>query len=236
MKSLLVRFLPLIAAFLLALAAAAQTNSPKHPTWWAKYQYLAAHGFDKGGSSTRSTITGKNVDASNECGPQSETFITLNSSQTSTLAAGSNEIFRLPMRGYFSTNGGGSWGGVDLSLPPPLAGTNDTRFGSDPSLAFDTSGNLYYSYIVVFFGNGFGVNGSEMAVAHSTNGGRTYPATTFFNFQTGRSIISTNRETTKDWFPMGEFLILCGPIAACNYSLRQVAGPIWIWKRSSRPQ
>src|SRR5437870_12081748 len=86
------------------------------------------------------------------------------------------------MRGYFSSNGGGSWGGVDLPLPPPLQGTNDTRFGSDPSLAFDTSGNLYYSYIVVFFGNGFGVDGTEMAVARSTNCGRSYAFTTFFSF------------------------------------------------------
>ena len=28
---------------ILAGAAAAQTNSPRHPTWWAKYQYLLKH-------------------------------------------------------------------------------------------------------------------------------------------------------------------------------------------------
>ena len=49
---------------------------------------------------------GSNIDISNECGPQSETFITINPANTRQLAAGSNEIFRLPMRGYFSSKGG----------------------------------------------------------------------------------------------------------------------------------
>src|SRR2546423_11220874 len=82
------------------------------------------------------------------------------------------KIFRLPMRGYFTTNGGGSWGGVDLPLPP--AKGNGTDFGSDPTLAFDTQGNVFYGYIVVFFGNGNGINGTEMAVAKTTDGGEKY--------------------------------------------------------------
>ena len=53
----------------------------------------------------------------------------------------------------------------------PAKGANGTRFGSDPSLAFGTSGKRPYSYIVVFSGNGNGVNGSEVAVAKSTDGG-----------------------------------------------------------------
>lgn len=112
-----------------------QTLNPNQPTWWQKYQTLLKNGASNGGGPTSSVIVGSNVDLSNECGPQSETFITLNHQNTNMLAAGSNEIFRLPMRGYFSSNGGSSWGGVDLPLPPPLSGTNDTRFGSDPSLA-----------------------------------------------------------------------------------------------------
>ncbi len=35
------------------------------------------------------------------------------------------------------------------------------------------------------FGNGSGVNGTEMAAARSTDGGRTYPSATFFSFETG---------------------------------------------------
>src|SRR5205823_6324755 len=131
--------------------------------------------------STSSVAFGTNVDVSNECGPQSETYITLNTKSPKNLAAGSNEIFRLPMRGYFSKDGGKTWGGVDLPLPPAI-GTNGIDFGSDPTLAFDSSGNLFYGYIVVFFGAGNGIKGTEMAVARSTDGGKTYPGVTYFSF------------------------------------------------------
>src|SRR5437764_13934159 len=113
------------------------------------------------------------------------------------LAAGSNEIFRLPMRGYFSSNGGASWGGVDLPLPPAI-GANGIDFGSDPTLAFDTRGNLFYGYIVVFFGNGSGINGTEMAVARSTDGGKTYSSVNFFGFAGGSSHFNDNPMITAD--------------------------------------
>jgi len=100
------------------------------------------------------------------------------------LAGGSNEILRNPMRGYSSGDGGNTWAGVDLPLPPPI-GANGSDFGSDPSLAFDTSGNLFYSYIVVFFGAGNGINGTEVAVARSTDGGKSYPFANFFSFSGG---------------------------------------------------
>ncbi|HEY6969502.1 MAG TPA: sialidase family protein [Candidatus Angelobacter sp.] len=190
-------FLLLICTACASLAPA-QTLNPNQPTWWAKYQRLLNSGAGNGGGPTSSVMVGANVDASNECGPQSETFITLNPSNTDTLAAGSNEIFRLPMRGYFSSNGGSSWGGVDLPLPSPLSGTNDTRFGSDPSLVFDTQGNVFYSYIVVFFGNGNGVNGTELAVARSTDGGQTYPQTAFFSFQSGGNHFNDKPMITAD--------------------------------------
>src|SRR5258707_10463226 len=94
---------------------------------------------------TQSVAVGSNVDVSNEPGPQSETSIAINPSARSQIVAGSNEIFRLPMRGYFSVNGGSSWGGVVLPLPPPLT-INRTHFGSDPSVAWDTHGNVFYAY------------------------------------------------------------------------------------------
>jgi hypothetical protein len=173
----------------------AQTNSPDKPTWWAKYQALLA-GADKKASNTSPTA-GANADASNECGPQSETFIAINPANPTTLAAGSNEIFRDPMRGYFSTDGGATWGGVDLPLPDAI-GTNGTRFGSDPSLAFDTHGNLYYSYIVVFFSNGNGINGTQMAVAKSADGGKTYPSVSYFSFQSGGNHFNDKPMVTTD--------------------------------------
>jgi hypothetical protein len=163
-------------------SAGAQTNGPDKPTWWNKYEYLAAHGPDTC-SGANGLQVGANVDVSNECGPQSETYMTINPARPRMLAAGSNEIFRLPMRGYFSSDAGVTWGGVDLPLPP--AKGNGIDFGSDPSLAFDTLGNVFYSYIVVYFGNGNGINGTAMGVARSSDGGRTYQQFTLFSAEGG---------------------------------------------------
>ncbi len=155
-------------------------SSPySHPTWWAKYQTVSAPGFKSSHSSTTSSVkVGANVNVSDEPGPQSETAIAINPSNASQLVGGSNEIFRLPMRGYFSSDGGGTWGGVDLPLPPPIA-HNGFDFGSDPGVAWDLHGNVYYSYIVVFFSTGGSINGTEMAVARSSDGGHSWMATYF---------------------------------------------------------
>jgi len=106
---------------------------------------------------------------------------------------------------YRSTDAGGTWGGIDVPLPPPLSGTNDTRFGSDPSLAFDTQGSVFYSFIVVFFsgafnspGNGVGINGTEMAVARSVNGGSTWPLLTQFSFDGGENHFNDKPMITVD--------------------------------------
>src|SRR3954469_15864917 len=179
------RLVPAVSAcVLLAFGASAsgQTNTSDKPTWWAKYEYLAANGPDTCTAQPTFSV-GRNVNVSTECGPQSETYITINPARPKKLAAGSNEIFRLPMRGYFSSDGGSTWGGVDLPLPPPKG--NGIDFGSDPSLAFDTRGNVFYSYIVVFFGNGNGVNASAMGVARSNDGGGTYPQFTLFSEEGG---------------------------------------------------
>jgi hypothetical protein len=184
-------------AFVSVVSAAAQTNNPNQPTWWNKYQQLSGRSAPTGnGLAGASLQADTNVDASNECGPQSETYIAINPAAPSTLAAGSNEIFRLPMRGYFSTDNGASWGGVDLPLPPAIG--NGIDFGSDPSLAFDTRGNVFYSYIVVFFGHGNGINGTEMAVARSSDGGATYPNVTFFSFSGGENHFNDKPMITSD--------------------------------------
>src|SRR5207253_1436478 len=172
------------------------------PTWWDKYQFLRDNGADSSGGTTSSVAFAGNVDVSNECGPQSETFIAINPNKTKVLAAGSNEIFRLPMRGYFSSNGGGSWGGVDLPLPPSKS-KSGFDFGSDPTLAFDSGDNLFYGYIVVDFSgvnsvNGNGINGTAMAVARSTDGGKTYPTVAFFAFQSGENHFNDKPMITAD--------------------------------------
>lgn len=175
-----------------AAGAASQSASTySQPTWWQKFQTVTAPGFKplSGPGATKGISVGSNVDVSNEPGPQSETSIAVSPSSPSQLVAGSNEIFRLPMRGYFSSDGGSSWGGVDLPLPPPLV-KNGTDFGSDPAVAWDTHGNVFYSYIVVFFSSGFpngvAINGTEMAVARSSDGGRTWKSA-FFALQPGET-------------------------------------------------
>ena len=190
---------------LFTLVAAAQTNSPDKPTWWDKFQFLLNNGAEPNQGPSASLAAGPNVDVSNECGPQSETYITLNPFSPSTLAAGSNEIFRLPMRGYFSSDGGATWGGVDLPLPPAI-GANGINFGSDPTLAFDSSGNVFYGYIVVFFSPRFGgINGTEVAVARSTDGGKTYPSVTFFSFEGGENHFNDKPMITADANPASPF-------------------------------
>src|SRR5712692_10485762 len=134
----------------------AQNNTSHNPTWWAKYQYLSQNAASPGGRSTSSLTVGSNVDVSNECGPQSETYIAINPNQPKQLAAGSNEIFRLAMRDYF--------------------------FGA----AFITPSN------------GVSINGTELAVARSTDGVKTYPQVTFFEFNGGENHFNDKPMITAD--------------------------------------
>ena len=186
--ALLVLFILLVGVFPFSMSASASSSTTSYslPTWWAKYQrLLKGSSASKPGSETQALSVGANVDVSNEDTPQSETSITVNPNNPMILVGGSNEIVRLPMRGYFSSNGGKSWGAVDVPLPPP-ATTNGTDFGSDPGVAFDTRGNVYYSFIVVFFNRTFAaIQGTEMAVAKSFDGGKSWPQVTFFNFNSG---------------------------------------------------
>src|SRR5438046_3040696 len=193
--------LSLLLAF---CATTALARDPNNPTWWDKYQYLIKTGEIAGGATTTSVASGANVDVSNECGPQSETYITLNTANPKNLAGGSNEIFRDPMRAYSSSDGGKTWSGTDVPLPPPI-GTNGIRFGSDPTLAFDTAGNLFYGSIVVFFGGGNGINGTQMSVARSTDGGKTFPLTTFFDFSGGSDHFNDKPMITADANANGPF-------------------------------
>jgi hypothetical protein len=195
------RKLTVMLAVCFGISALAQngnlTNNTNVPTWWDKYQYLLKNGPSNSPAKTSSASVGPNVDVSNECGPQSETYVTINPLNPQVLAGGSNEIFRLPMRGYFSTNNGSSWGGVDLPLPAPI-GKNGVDFGSDPTLAFDTRGNTFYGYIVVFFSNGNGINGTQMGVAKSSDGGKTYPTASFFSFSGGSNHFNDKPMITAD--------------------------------------
>jgi hypothetical protein len=188
-----------VSLLLFASASAKAGLDPNKPTWWEKFQFVQNGGAAAPGGATQSIAVGSDVDVSNECGPQSETYVTMRDART--LAGGSNEIFRLPMRAYFSSDGGKSWGGSDIPLPPPQ-GKNGVDFGSDPTLAFDTKGNLFYGSIVIFFGNGAGINGTQMSVARSADGGRTWTPN-FFGFSGGsdhfndKPMITTDRNLTS---------------------------------------
>src|SRR5260370_23431135 len=137
-----------------SLASASSTYSK--PTWWQKFQTVSAPGFTPlpNPGITKSFAVGPNIDASNEPGPQSETSIAINPSSPAQIVAGSNEIFRLPMRGYFSSDGGSSWGAVDLPLPPPLT-TNGTDFGSGPAVPWGTHRTRFSSPTLVPFSTPF---------------------------------------------------------------------------------
>src|SRR3954471_10746091 len=179
----------------LATTALAQSNTPNKPTWWEKYQYLAANGAETCTGDVGFKV-GPNVNVSNECGPQNETYVTLNPARPKMLAGGSNEIFRLPMRGFFSSDGGSTWGGVDLPLPAPKG--NGLNFGSDPTLAFDSRGNVFYGYLVVYFGNGNGISATGWAVRRAADGGRTYPQSTLFSVEGGRGPCNAKPMITAD--------------------------------------
>ena len=78
----------LTAATSASFAGAQTTQSANNPTWWDKYLYLSKNGSDSAPGTSTSASVGDNVDVSAECGPQSETYITLNPSRPRVLAAG----------------------------------------------------------------------------------------------------------------------------------------------------
>ncbi len=193
-----------------ALPASAGTgtggSADSKPAWWQKFLTVAAPGLQPlpGPGKTGSVLVGSNIDMSNEPGPQSETSIAVNPASPGQIVAGSNEIVRLPMRGYFSSDGGKTWGAVDLPLPPPLNGSG-TDFGSDPAVAWDTHGNVFYAYIVVFFNQGFdAITGTEMAVARSSDAGHTWTST-FFNFNSGSGKFNDKPYIAVDTNPASPF-------------------------------
>jgi len=197
-----------VATVVLVLAAGAAPSVAGNlknfegASWYDKYLAVTS-GDPPLCSSNSGNITvppfGNNIDASHECGSQSETSIAINPLHSNNVLAGSNEIQRLPMRAMASLDSGSSFTGVDLPLPPPRT-QNGFDFGSDPGVAFDSNGTAYYSYIIVFFSTGGSINGTEMAVAHSTDGGLTWPdnAVAYFNANGGESHFNDKPMITVD--------------------------------------
>ncbi len=188
-----------------APVSASSSSQYVYPTWWSKFQLVSSPSFKPAVfGPTTTTVVGSNVDVSNEQGPQSETSITINPDNPKQIVGGSNEIFRLPMRGYFSSDGGSTWGAVDLPLPANTQNSH-INFGSDPGVAWDGSGNVFYSYIVVFFNQNFAaVTATEMAVARSSDGGRTWTST-YFGLTTGSSLFNDKPYIGVDTNPASPF-------------------------------
>jgi hypothetical protein len=196
----------LVAAVLVAVGAGAASGgnlkSFEGASWYAKYLAVTAPTplpcATNSGEAQQLLFPGNppNVDASHECGSQSETFIAINPAHPANVVAGSNEIQRLPMHAMSSTDGGQTFAGSDLPLPPART-QNGFDFGSDPGLAFDADGRLFYSYIVVFFSAGGSINGTEMAVARSLDGGLSWAAT-YFAPQTGSGQFNDKPMITVD--------------------------------------
>jgi len=181
------------------LAVSPNSNGYASASWYQKYLVVSSGAASLCSGNTGSVpqpAFGTNVDASHECGSQSEESIAINPADTQNVIAGSNEIQRLPMRAMYSIDGGATFTGVDLPLPPART-NNGFDFGSDPSVAFDSSGNAYYSYIVVFFSTGGSINGTAMAVAHSTDGGATWTST-YFAPETGSGQFNDKPMITVD--------------------------------------
>ena len=190
-----------VAATLAALALpggtarAGNLSSYEGASWYGKYLSVSGGAVATCVGDPGPLTFGTNVDASHECGSQSETFIATKASG-SVVIAGSNEIQRLPMRAMASTDGGSTFTGVDLPLPPPIS-KGGFRFGSDPTIAFDSHGNAYYGYIVVFFSAGGAINGTEMAVARSSDDGHSW-SSTYFALQTGSGQFNDKPMITVD--------------------------------------
>ncbi|HXU08582.1 MAG TPA: hypothetical protein VN743_06265, partial [Blastocatellia bacterium] len=155
---------------------AAQSSSYTEPRWMAKLRARQA-GMKVAKATQASTgiTAGKNVNVSNEPGPQSETFIAIDTQNPNILAGGSNEIFRNPQRTYFSSDGGSSWVAADQ----PLVDEEGTAwsFASDPGVAIDTRGTIFFSQLLIAsVDNNF--KGDALVVNRTTDGGATFSAGT----------------------------------------------------------
>ncbi|PYT35301.1 MAG: hypothetical protein DMF52_10785 [Acidobacteria bacterium] len=113
------------------------------------------------------------ADQSSKLG-QEEPGIAVNPADPLNLVAGFFEwpspFKSVPCRFAFTTDGGVTWsagGSVPLQT--------DGDFCADPSIAADATGNFYYAYIDDSPGKGRTAGNTNIQVAKSTDGGRTFP-------------------------------------------------------------
>ena len=166
--------LPLLMVMFVSLpvrSSGTQQSSPYTEARWMRKLHARQMGAARTSTGSPEITVGPNVDVSNEPGPQSEVFITVDTQNPNVLAAGSNEIFRDPQRTYFSTNGGASWVAADQPLVDEQGTT--WSFASDPGVAIDTRGTIFFSQLLIAsVDNNF--KGDAMIVNSTTDGGATF--------------------------------------------------------------
>ena len=192
-------------AFLVVVAgsvAAGNLKAYEGASWYEKY--LSVTGPEplpcprNSGEAPQLSFPGNplNVDASHECGSQSETFIAINPANPSKVVTGSNEIQRLPMRANSSFDGGATFTGHGSAV----AGAADAqrlRLRLRPGLCVRRQRAPFYSYIIVFFSKGGSINGTEMAVLALADAAPTWTPT-FFTPQTGNGQFNDKPMITVD--------------------------------------
>lgn len=183
-------------------------------------QYLLAESEIEDGAATAGVQFGTNIRLSDEhfatrLISQTEPTIAVNPKNGKNLVAGFHDLWPKTQdficRIAFTTDGGKTW---NLGGSTPLQ--NSGNFCSDPAIAADAQGNFYYAYLDI----NFGATRSDVDVAKSTDGGRTF--STF-------SVAANGQPSTN--FPDKEF------IAVDNRAGSPFKGTIYVsWTDFLNPQ
>jgi BNR/Asp-box repeat protein len=171
-------------------------------------------------AATKITV-GPNIDVSNLPGSQEETTIAIDSNNPNQIVAASNNAVgdsnfldgpgnTLNMTAYYSSDGGATWKSTFLPTPPlPTTSSPGLTYRQmyDPSVAWDTKGNVYISSSVYFIGynNPLVSASSEIAVSKSADGGHTWSTTGLNIFGGGLSPLQDKTAIAIDSNPASPF-------------------------------
>lgn len=152
---------------------------------------------------TSSTGFGSNVMANCDSTvlPHNETAIAADPNNASHLVGGSNDV-ELPPNGasssakniagyYTSFDGGSTW--INGQVPP-----GSFTQTSDPTIGFDTAGNVYYGVVAFDLGLGGAALGGAIQVSRSTDGGQTFATPVAVELSTSGTIFEDKPYLTVD--------------------------------------
>jgi BNR/Asp-box repeat protein len=157
------------------------------------------------------TIVGPNIDISTTAGRQNEVSVAINPENPSQVVAvaidfsnPANSFTLEVIRGYFSSDGGATWGNTPLPVPPSMVNAEPQTI-LDEGVAWDTLGNVYCSYLAWLANPQSGhITASEVVVSKSSDGGRSWTATTF-GFQPGEGPLTEKTMIAIDTNPASPF-------------------------------